>query len=254
MSASPWPSACGALCLARRRVTPTEVWLPIGAAAFYLYDSAALLWQNELVYLRAGRRWLVEGGSELRLRGRRVFLPNPLLPQRPQFLVCWSKVESAAIQAAADIPDDLLNALRPIGALNVFHVLLLCALPVALWTNGTGLLALLIFALFYIATFLALAIVWRRRAPLGLTRRKFWLLTLDVLACAPFAVNMTRKLAAGHAFGGEPLRFAARHFDDTGLARVRGLVEARLREEYAAPEFAGRGQQVLTAVLPRLSR
>ena len=53
-------------------MTQVELWLPIGAAAFYLYDSALLMWQNELVYLCAGRHWRASGGSEIRLGSRRL--------------------------------------------------------------------------------------------------------------------------------------------------------------------------------------
>lgn len=235
-------------------MTPSELWLPVGAAAFYLYDSALLLWQNELVYEPARRRWLVHGGSELRLRGRRVHLPHPLLAHRPHFSVCWGKAAPAVGQPAGEVPDTLLQALRPVAALNAFQVLLLVALPVALWSAGAGLFALAVFALYYVATLAALAITWRRRQSLRLPVRAFWLLALDCLACAPFAANLTRKLALRHGLGGDPLAFAARHFDDAALARTRGLVEARLREEYADPDAAAHGEEVLAAVLPRLAR
>ena len=83
---------------------------------------------------------------------------------------------------------------------------------------------------------------------------KFWSLALDVLACAPFAANMTRKLAMRHGLDGEPLRFAARHFGDAALLRTRELVEARVREEYGAPERVGHGEEILVTLLPRLAR
>lgn len=233
-------------------MTAAEFWFPVGAAALYLYDSALLLWQNELVFQHASRRWIVLGGSELRLAGRRVFLPHPLLPHRPQFQVCWSKTGTA--DAAAELPADLLQALRPIGWLNLLHVLLLIALPMVLWGIGTGFLALGVFALYYVATFVALGIVWSRRQPLALGAGNFWLLALDALACAPFAANLTRKLAMRHGLAGDPLRFAARHFDDAALERARQLVEARVREEYADPDAASRGAEVLGLVLPRLAR
>jgi hypothetical protein len=234
-------------------VTPAEFWFPVGAVALYLYDSIVPLWQNELLFLKSQGRWLVRGGSELRLGGRRLLLPNPLLPMRPQFLVCWSKSDSATAPAG-DIPGELLRALRPIAVLNGLHVLLLLALPAALWLAGTGFIALGVFLLFYLTTIAALAIAWRRRAALRLSTGQFWSLVLDGLACAPFAVNLTRKLSMRHGLAGEPLAFAATHFDDAALAQTRELVEARVREEYAAPESTARGEEILTALLPRLTR
>lgn len=233
-------------------MTSSEFWFPVGAVALYLYDSIALLWQNELVYLRAGRCWRVDGGMELRLRGRRVFLPNPLLPHRPQFLVCWSKAESAG--QACDEPQRLLCALRPIAWLNLLQVLLIASLPLLLWVMKAVLLAVLAIGLYYLATLSALVIAWLRRGALGLAPRAFWSLALDVLACAPFAANMTRRLSQRHGLSGEPLRFASRHFDDAALAHTRALVEARVREEYAAPERSGHGEEILLRLLPRLAR
>lgn len=234
-------------------MTPAEFWFPVGALGLYLYDSSLLLWQNELVFVRVRRNWRVEGGTELRLRARRVHLPNPLLPHRPQFLVCWSKSESDSTLAAEE-PRELLRALRPIAWMNLLQVLLIGSLPILLWPFGATLHAVGAIALYYLVTLAALAVAWRRRSLLRLAPGPFWSLALDALACAPFAANMTRKLAMRHGLQGEPLRFAARHFDDAALSGTRQLVEARVREEYAAPERTVLGEQILVNLLPRLAR
>jgi hypothetical protein len=254
-------------------VTTTELWFPIGAAALYLYDSALLLWQNELVYQRLRKGWLVSGGTELRLAGRRVYLPNPLLPWRLQFLVRWSHARSVADAGsvarnegganpdgtapdgtAPDVPQALLRTLRATGAINAFQLALICALPLCLWLLKSPLLALLAFALFYVATAMALIVAWLNRSALQLTTKDFWMQALDALACAPFAVNLTRKLAMRHGLRADPLRFAMLHFDDAALARTRDLVEARIREEYAHPDQMDHADQLLAAMLPRLRR
>jgi hypothetical protein len=228
-------------------MTPTELWLPIGAAAFYLYDSSCLLWQNELMLTRARRRWLVSGGSELRLAGRRLFLPNPLLPLRPQFQVRWSLAETRADAVVGN--EQLLRALRPVGVLNQLQLLLLLALPLLAWTLGAGLLLLLLFVLFYLLTLAALATAWCRRSACGLGTRAFWLLALDALACAPFAVNLTRKLSMRHGIAGDPLQFAAQQLDAAGRAATRQIIAARLQEEQAMsgePADEERARQLLS--------
>lgn len=211
-------------------MTPTELWLPIGAAAFYLYDSATLLWQNELIFTQ-GRTWQVSGGSELRIGARRVFLPNPLLPQRPQFQVRWSMEDSRGTHGPDVAP--LLTALRFIGMLNLLQLMVLMALPAVSWTLGAGIVLLALFALFYVFTLAALVLTWRRRAILQLTPRAFWMLALDALACAPFAINHTRKIAMRHGIAGNPLRFAAEHFDAASHTAMQEIVESRLREARA---------------------
>lgn len=214
-------------------MTPTELWLPIGAAAFYLYDSCCLLWQNELIFTR-GRRWLVQGGSELRLSARRVFLPNPLLPMRPQFQVQWNVNETRTQDA--DSPAALLQALRPIGVLNQAQLLILVVLPLVSWTQGAGIVMLALFLLFYLCTLAALTLAWRRRAACSLSARTFWLLVLDALACAPFAVNLVRKISMRHGITGDPLRFAARNLEPAAREELRQVVAARVREEHPEAE------------------
>jgi hypothetical protein len=233
-------------------MSPVEFWLPIGAAAFYLYDAVLMLWQNELVYTRTRGAWLVDGGSQIRLGARRLFLPNPLLPQRPQFLVRWTGNDPRAAEAEAEIPGTLLRALRPIGVLNFAQMVLLIALPIALWADGAGLAALAVFALFYVLSIVALVFMFRRRVALGLSTRQCWLQALDAIACAPFAVNLTRRIALLHGLNGEPLRFAARHFDAPTLAQARELVAARIHEELADPDATAQREQKLATVLARL--
>jgi hypothetical protein len=228
-------------------MTPTELWLPIGAAAFYLYDSCCLLWHNELMYTR-GRRWRVDGGSAIRIAGRRLFLPNPLLPARPQFQVRWSVDDPRPV--AADDLAPLLRALRPIGVINQLQVTLLLALPLVSWTLGAGIVLLAVFALFYLLSLAALTLLWLRRTACGLQTRAFWLLVLDAIACAPFAVNLTRKLSMRHGIAGDPLRFAARQLDPAAREAVGQIIAARLEEEHAAAGHSIEGAS--TALLSRL--
>src|SRR5690348_786009 len=110
-------------------MTPVELWLPVGAIGFYLYDSLQPLWQNELLYVRAGQHWRVIADSPVRRWGRRLVLPNPLLPQRPLFRVAWSLTDQR--DASSGNLSNLLAALRPLGAISQMLLwLLLLLLPV----------------------------------------------------------------------------------------------------------------------------
>jgi hypothetical protein len=226
-------------------MTPTELWLPIGAVALYLYDSARLIWQNELLYIRTGSRWRVVGGSDLRLFGRRVHLGHPLLPQHGEFSVRWSttdKRKDAVVTTASLLP--LFAAARPLGWIAQLQVwLLLVALPLISWTQGAGLWLLWLFAAFYLLILVALTVCFVRRSPLGLTTRQFFHVALDSLACAPFSINVVRRICANHALAGNPILFAAREFDADTQHRMLELLRSRIAEqqagEPATPEQAG---------------
>jgi hypothetical protein len=234
-------------------MTPTELWLPLGAATFYLYDSSCLLWQNELLFVRAGLRWRVAGGSELRLMGRRVYLPNPLQPQRAQFLVRWSLNDPRRETDDAIDLQRMLDALRPVRALvQVMMFLLLVALPLIAWTLGAGIVLLGIFGAFYLAIIAALIVVYRRRGTLHLTRKAFWSLAFDALACAPFAINMVRKITVRRGITGDPIAFASSNFSAAARAQTARLVRTRLDEEAAGGVTAPDRQQQIAAMMARL--
>ena len=68
-----------------------EVWLPLGALGLYLFDSTAWLYSNELIFVRVGGRWRCVSSPAFLVAGRRVYLPNPLIPGIAQFRVRWSE-------------------------------------------------------------------------------------------------------------------------------------------------------------------
>lgn len=231
-------------------MTPVELWLPIGAIAFYLYDSAQLLWHNELLFLRTARGWRAEGPSDTSLSGRRVYLPNPLLPQRPGFKVHWSLPDQRA--SPSPPPAELLRALRPIGALTLLLAWLLLLLPLVSWTLGTGLAMLALFAAYYLIVIIALALVLRRRRALQLSGKACAALVFDALACAPFAANLVRRIALRLDLAGDPVAFAAEHFDPAARASLRVLLQKKLDEAQAAEPATPERQARIAAWLAKL--
>jgi hypothetical protein len=212
-------------------MTPTELWLPLGAIAFHLYDATQALWHNEVLFERAGGRWRLVADSSLRRWGRRLVLPNPFAPRRPLFRVAWSIADT---RPAGD--NDLTSffaALRPLGVICQLLMLLLLALWPLCWILGAGLAVLALFALYYLLVIAALVLVYLRRKALALSTRSWWSLAFDVLACAPFAINIVRKLSLRHGIAGNPVDFAAGHFDGETRAALAALVRARLAESRA---------------------
>ncbi len=223
-------------------MTAVEFWLPIGAIAFYLYDSAQLLWHNELLFVRGAKQWRVEGPSTISLSGRRVYLPNPLLPQRPGFRIHWSLADERAEPAA--LPDEFLRALRPVGFVTLLLSWMLVLLPLVSWTLGAGLVLLLLFAAYYLFALVALAFMLHGRRALQLSGTACASLAFDALACAPFAANLVRKIALRRGLDGNPVLFAREHFDPAARAALRAQLLRKLEEQQAgeepAPERAAR--------------
>jgi hypothetical protein len=212
-------------------MTGVEFWLPIGAIAFYLYDSAQLLWHNELLFVRTGRGWQAEGPSTVSLSGRRVYLPNPLLPQRPGFRIHWNMAEERAAPVAPSA--EFLRALKPIGFVTLLLACMLVALPLVSWTLGTSLALLLLFAGYYLFVLVALGfMLWKRKA-LQLSGGACASLVFDSLACAPYAANLVRKIALRRGLEGDPLRFAGEHFDAAARDGLRTQLLRKFEEQHA---------------------
>jgi hypothetical protein len=147
-------------------MTPTELWLPLGAIAFQLYDATLALWQNEVLFERAGSRWRLRAESPVRRWGRRLVLPNPFMPHRPLFRMAWS-LDDARPAAIVDLAP-LLQALRPLGLICRILMLMLLALWPLCWILGAGVTVLALFAGYYLLVLVALAMIFRRRAVLAL--------------------------------------------------------------------------------------
>lgn len=231
-------------------MTPVELWLPVGAIAFYLYDSAQLLWHNEMFFVRAAGCWRAEGPMNISWLGRRLYLPNPLLPQRPGFKVHWNLTDERPTPAA--LPGDFLRALRPIGLLAMLLSWLLLLLPLVSWTLGAGLAMLLLFAVYYGLVLLALAFMLFRRAALRLSGPACASLAFDALACAPFAINLVRKIALRHGLEGDPLAFAGGQFDPAARTALRALLERKLAEQQAGEEPSPERRARIAALLGKL--
>jgi hypothetical protein len=218
-------------------MTPTELWLPLGAIAFHLYDATQALWHNEVLFERAGSRWRIAADSPVRRWGRRMVLPNPFTPQRPLFRVAWSMGDTRPASDTDLTP--FFRALRPLGVICQLLMVMLLALWPLCWILGAGLTVLALFAAYYVLVIVALVIVFRRRRALALDTRGFWSLVFDVLACAPFAINIVRRLSLRLGLAGNPVEFAARNFDAPTRAALDTLIQARLAESRAAEETAG---------------
>lgn len=225
-------------------MTPTELWLPLGAIAFHLYDATLALWQNEVLFERAGERWRVLADSPVRRWGRRLVLPNPFTPQRPLFRMAWS-VDDTRPASEVDLAP-LTRALRPLGFICQLLGLMLLALWPLCWLLGAGLAVLALFAGYYLLVIVALVLVWRRRGVLALPARAFWSLAFDVLACAPFAINLVRRLSLRHGLAGSPVAFAAARFDAGPRAQLAAIIRARL-DESRAGEPASRDEDARIA-------
>jgi hypothetical protein len=212
-------------------MTSFEVWLLLGALGLYLFDSMVWLYSNELIFLRKRGQWSSAQVPGLLIAGRRLYWPNPLTPGVAQFKVRWSDSDQRSETEEAGELDRFLRALRPVQYLVNALLVILLVLPLELLLFGTGVELLIVMAAFYLLIVVTLVVVYLRRGELHLTGRGFAALCFDALACAPFAVNLVRKLALRRSLVGNPIQFAARSFETEEFGRLIDSVTARVVEE-----------------------
>jgi hypothetical protein len=212
-----------------------ELLLPVGAIAFYLYDSLLWLYGDELVLIRDARRWWSAAGSDWLLLRRRLYLPNPFAPQRPLWRACWSAGTRAAEPGDLKALAALQIALRPLGVLVFLEMLLIvCALPVCVYIGLTPLALLVVLGAIYLTALGAVTWIWWHRDALGLTARNCRSLTVDALACPPFAINLVRKISLLGAVRGDLLPQALAVFEPAAFEGLRATLLRRVAEQLAA--------------------
>ena len=208
-----------------------EVLLPVGALALYLYDSVQGLYGDELMLERGRRGWRTSAGSGLLLGGRRPYLPSPLAPDAPVFRVRWDRPQEDGTLGAADVRAMAVPLRLPGLIVRVQLALLAIALPVVSIVLGAGRMLLAVFALYYLLSLVTLLLLVRARVVLQLTGRQLWLLAFESIACAPFALNVVRKVGLLHSGRLRWAEVAATTFDERERRELGATIDALIAAE-----------------------
>ena len=192
-------------------------------------------------------------GTDFLVSGRRVYLPNPLAAATPQFKVRWSQSDQRNERRIQRELDRFFRALRPVQYLVNTLLVILLVLPVELLLYGTGVELLMVMALFYLVILIALVFIYFRRDELRLTGRAFAALCFDALACAPFAINLVRKVALQRSLAGNPIAFAVEAFEPPALVSLVDAVTARVKEDQLREESHSPRWEVLEAYQQKMN-
>lgn len=174
-----------------------ETALMVLAWALYLFDSLLLLQLNQAVLFRRGRSWVAAfGAHSWTIRGKEPFLPNPLLPHRPMYVLHWGLTqENTSAPGSVRLQERTeLHIFMPFVLFS--WLCLFVVVPVGLFSPLGVEVTLAGAAAMYLSNGIALLIMVRRRAALGLSGRRCGALALECLTCPPFAVNLVRRLSA----------------------------------------------------------
>ena len=217
----------------------TEALLMLVAIALYLFDSSLFLASDEAVLIRGRRgRWLAQVGLDRwRLAGKEPCLPNPATPHLPLFKLRWRFDESTAAVPAPLRPVAVPPELEPFRLHALLSlVCLFVLLPASLFYPQGVEYPIAVVALLYANIVVALLRLFRRRAAFGLSAAQFAGLAFECAACAPFSINLVRKLCARLEVDEDFVRAARRLLPAEALPAVHAQCLRRLDEQidYAA--------------------
>ena len=213
-----------------------EVLLPIGAIAFYVYDSALLLYGNELALERTRAGWSTSTGLPIQIARRRPFVPNPLSPGVMLFRVRWDVDPSAPTHAPLDT-GGLRSALASIRILVTLQALLIfVVLPPTSMLLGAGRLLLTAFVLYYLLTAASIGILIAKRRTLRIPGRRVAWLAVESMLCAPFAANLVRKISLARSEEIDWQSISNGEFSPETKDRTLRAIDARITELLAGEE------------------
>ena len=219
--------------------------------ALYLKDCFLLLGHDEAVLVRGWRgRWRAGFGlRDWQLRRREPYLCHPFKPWEPVLRLRWDAVAGPGATTS-------VRAAAPGGPVlgpwvSLAWLLLFVGLPLAFYGHLGLPVVLTVLAGLYATVAIALVLVWRGRVALGLSGSEFGVLAFEVLACAPYAANLVRRLSLHRAADEDLVTAATRLLDTPGRAAVDAACLARIDDELeAAPEDSPRAL-ALRAARPR---
>jgi hypothetical protein len=199
-----------------------ELLLVMGVVGFYLFDSAMLLYTNELIFSEINGKWFFSSPeAHAQILKKYLYLPNPLTPDKPIFRVFWSVSEPNERQQDKETLQNFLLTLKPSRHMTYcLFLLLFIVLPVVVFVFGSGLELLLLIVAIYLTISAMLIQVYRQRKMLELTGKTIVKLAFDSLMCAPFALNLLRKITLHRSLTGDPIDFAHQTFDAATFARL----------------------------------
>lgn len=229
------------------------------AALFYLYDSSVLLYSNEAILTCDGaRRWSATTGTGLVFAGRALQVLNPFTPYRPSFRLHWDfgTLESEPTDLGwSERAGEFLSLawVSVTGGIALFIVL-----PLGLFTDLGEYAVIPALFLLYGSILLALIRLRRSANHASMSRKRFWALAFECVACPPFGVNMVRHVTLADRIA-EPLPLAAvRLLDARRWAELRDIcvsrVDAalqRLGDDSAEKAILEAQKQRLSALVPR---
>ena len=224
-----------------------EVQLLLAAALFFIYDSSQLLYSNEAILSPAGKGWSVQTcDNNLILRGRKLFITNPLTLHRPFYRLRWDDEKLELGQCHTPEQRISLNSwfsfLAYCSLASIFAVL-----PALLYFHRTDVALLSCTVAIYLISLLAGVTILMKHQSLGLTAKQARSLAAELIFCPPFTANVVRRLGLAQTLGCNLIAASLQLLTPTQWGRLKlDLIEQIDLEISDAEELSPRESNLMT--------
>jgi hypothetical protein len=211
-------------------IPSNNLLLFMGAVGFYIYDSAMLLYNDELVLHVDRYGWKVMADSGFAVRGRRLVVPNPLLPHQALFRVHWATITTDKSREHVAGLTHFVNSLREMrsGMLLLLGLFVL-GLPLALFIFKSPEVLLACLGAIYIMVAVLLIRLYQHRRVFELSEKAFASLAIEALLCTPLALNLVRKICARRGIRGDAMAFTTEALPEVELFAMRSVIDSRIQ-------------------------
>lgn len=173
----------------------TEAQLLIVVVFFYIYDSCQLLFFNEGIITKHRKRYTATiNKNGLLLMGKRLYVPNLLLPHKPTYKLSWNPENIAQIPSLDWVSEKRLYLWFIFPAYGMTLSLFIIT-PAVYYLSSLGEGLLWCLALIYCFSIIVGIGLYRYRKPLGLGNKKALSVFFECLFCPPLIINIVRKLS-----------------------------------------------------------
>lgn len=173
----------------------TETQLLMVAVFFYIYDACQLLFVNEGIITGHRKNWVATTNKNgVGLLGKRLFIPNLLLPHQPIYRLAWHPERIEQTSTVNWKNEKTLYSLFTLPAYGM-AVALFIITPVTYYRFRTDEALLWCLGLIYYFSLVVGVGLYLYRKQLGLSSKQAISIFTECLCCPPFTINIVRKLS-----------------------------------------------------------
>jgi len=161
----------------------------------YVYDAIQMVYANDVLIIYKSGTWTykLDRGHFLIL-GKKFYIPNLISFGDFAYCLQWDNLEVPISNNKISF-SDIQNSLYGVQICAYFTAfLLLILMPIALFVIKIELLSVIILALIYISCIGMSFLIFMQKSKLRFSGGEFFYLSLELILCPPFALNVVRKI------------------------------------------------------------